>query len=303
MEHPLPETSASSRRRRPIQSALQLTTASVAINALLAAVKITAGVLGHSYALIADGIESATDAFTSAIVWGGFRLALRPPDATHPFGHGKAESLAGFLVSLALLAASILIAAAGINQILHPSGVPHWFTLPILAAVIGIKEFLARRVLHAGTDLHSQSLKGDAWHHRSDALTSIAAFVGITIAIVGGPRFAAADGCAALVACVIVAYNGIRLLGPATNEVLDGAPPRAMQEQVRALARTVEGVRQIEKCRIRKSGLEFLVDIHVMVDGDRTVRYGHDVAHRVKDTLVDSKFGIADVDVHIEPMD
>jgi len=298
---PAAHSSAMDKRRRPLEAALQLTTASVIVNVLFATIKVAAGIVGHSYALIADGIESATDAFTSLVVWSGLRLAMEPPDEDHPFGHGKAESLAAFVVALGLIGASIAIAVQGINEILHPGSVPRWFTLPILAVVVVVKEFLARKVLHAGTHINSQSLKSDAWHHRSDAMTSIAAFIGISIAIMGGPRFAAADGCAALVACLIVAYNGFRLLGPSANEVMDGAPPAATFDQIRALAASVEGVRQIDKCRIRKSGLEYYVDIHVMVDGDQTVRYGHSVAHDVKDKLVQSDLGIADVDVHIEP--
>ena len=306
METPPPSVSTGQEqgwrhRRRRLAEALQLTSVGLLTNVALAAIKLTAGLLGHSYALIADGIESSTDAVTSLIVWGGFRISLLPPDANHPFGHGKVESLSAFVVALGLIAASLVIAVNGVAHILHPGPMPHWFTLPILAAIIALKEYLARRVLSAGTALESQSLQGDAWHHRSDALSSIAAFVGISLTLIGGERFHAADGCAALVAAVIIAVNGFLLVGPAMNEMLDAAPAKSVSEQVRTVAASVAGVREIEKCRIRKSGLDLYVQIHVVVDGNKTVREGHAIAHRVKDALMQSGLSVADVEVHIEP--
>ncbi|MDE1170968.1 MAG: cation diffusion facilitator family transporter [Verrucomicrobium sp.] len=288
-------------KKHGVHRALFLTTLGLLVNAALAAVKITAGVLGHSTALFADGIESSADTLTSLIIWAGFRQSLRPPDASHPFGHGKVESLAGFLVALALLGASLVIAVQGVGQVLHPGPEPHWLTLPVLAIVIVIKEFLARRVLSTGEDLQSRSLHNEAWHHRADALTSIAAFVGISVALLGGPKYVAADGVAALVACVIVAINGLRLLGPSLDDMLDAAPPAALRRKIRELAESVKGVERIEKCRVRKSGLELQVVIHVEVDGQMTVEKGHAIAHDVKDRLIESSLGVAEVDVHIEP--
>ncbi len=287
--------------KRRFHAALGLTSVSVLVNLGLAALKIAVGVVGHSYALIADGIESSADALTSAIVWVGFRQALRPPDDDHPFGHGKAESLAGLAVALALVAAALLIAVHGVQAVIHPGATPKWYTLAVLAFVIPLKAWMARRVHLEGHKLDSSSLKSDAWHHASDAITSVAAFIGISIAIAGGPKFAAADGCAALVAAVVIAINGFHLIAPAFNEVMDGAPPKDIEQTVRVLSEGVAGVRAIEKCRIRKSGLELYVDIHVVVDGAIPVRDGHEIAHAVKDHLVASDLHIADVDVHIEP--
>lgn len=296
---PLPAPSPAKKRR--FHAALELTSVSVGINLALAALKVAVGVVGHSYALVADGIESSADALTSAIVWVGFRQALRPPDDDHPFGHGKAESLAGLAVSLALIAAALLIAVHGVEAVIHPGPTPQWYTLAVLAFVIPLKAWMARRVHAEGSKLDSNSLKSDAWHHASDAITSVAAFIGISIAIAGGPKFAAADGCAALVAAVVIAINGFHLVAPAFNEVMDGAPPKDVEKTVRALAGKVDGVVEIEKCRIRKSGLELYVDIHVIVDGSIPVRDGHAIAHAVKDALVAADLHIADVDVHIEP--
>ncbi|SDU26551.1 cation diffusion facilitator family transporter [Verrucomicrobium sp. GAS474] len=285
-----------------IQNALRLAGLGVVTNLGLAALKIAVGLLGHSYALIADGIESTTDAVTSSVVWIGLRLSLRPADSSHPYGHGKAESLAGLMVALALIAAAVAIAVGGINRIMHPGEhAPKWFVLPVLGLIIVVKELLARRVKSAGETLKSSSLMGEAWHHRSDAMSSLAAFVGVGIAIFGGPTYRSADAIAALAASVIIGINGIALAGPAFNEIMDAAPPEDLIEKTRKLAARVDDVVGIDKCRIRKSGLEYYVDIHVIVDGDASVRTGHRIAHQVKDSLIASDENIVDVDVHIEP--
>src|SRR5678815_6152499 len=161
----------------PIKSGLRLAALGAVLNALLAAGKIFAGVLGHSYALVADGIESSLDVFSSVIVWGGLRVAVKPADAKHPFGHGKAESIAALAVALILFGAAILIAIQSIREILTPHHAPAWFTLVVLLAVVVIKELLYRFSSKTSQRLKSAALKGDAWHHRSDALTSAAAFI------------------------------------------------------------------------------------------------------------------------------
>ena len=273
----------------------------VAVNAALAIVKILAGVFGHSYALIADGIESTSDIVTSLVVWGGLQVAARPPDAKHPYGYGKAESLAGVIAALAILAAAATIAFQSIREIITPHHLPHWSTLVVLAVVVVIKETLARWVGNKGEELGSSALHGDSWHHRSDALTSLAAFVGISIALIGGPGYEPADDWAALAACAVIALSGGRLLWKSGREMLDRAPPDEFEQKVRTLAGGVPGVLAIEKCKIRKSGLEYFVDIHVEVDGDATVREGHAIAHRVRDALTGSPHRIKDALVHIEP--
>jgi cation diffusion facilitator family transporter len=286
-----------------VTTGLRASLLGVAVNAALAIIKIATGVAGHSYALIADGIESSADILSSAIVWSGLRIAGEPPDPAHPYGHGKAESLAGFAVALALLGAAALIAIQAIHNIATPHQLPKWFTLPVLAMVIVAKEILHRRVRRIGRDLGSRALLGDAGHHRADALTSIAAFIGISIALIGGPGYESADDWAALFACVVIFYNGIHLLRQALHDVMDGAVPDELQQRIRTIASKVEGVSGVEKCRIRRSGLGLMMDIHVEVDGDMTVTESHRIAHLVRDTLVDSGLNIADVVVHIEPAD
>jgi len=273
----------------------------VAVNAALATVKILAGFFGNSYALIADGIESTSDIVTSLIVWGGLRVAGAPADDRHPYGYGKAEALAGIVAALALLAAAVVIAIQSIREIFTPHHLPHWSTLLVLLLVVATKEALARWVGGIGAKADSTALKADAWHHRADAITSIAAFIGISIALVGGPGYEPADDWAALVACLIIATSGVHVMLLAVGELLDAAPPKQFEEQVRALATGLEGVRAVEKCRIRKSGTAYFVELHVEVDGKATVQEGHDIGGRVRSTLRNSPLRINDAFIHIEP--
>jgi cation diffusion facilitator family transporter len=274
---------------------------SIGVNLALACVKVFTGIVGSSYALVADGIESAADVASSAVVWGGLRISARPPDRTHPYGHGKAESLAGIVVAVAIVLAAILIAVQSVRGIHEPHRAPEWYTLVVLALVVGIKETMYRRNLRIGRTLNSRALQGDAWHHRSDAITSLAAFVGISVALIGGKGYEAADDWAALLACGIILYNGVRLLRPAVDEVMDAAVSGAVETEIRTIAAKVPGVVEVEKCRVRKSGLGFLMDIHVVVEGGISVREGHRIGHCVKDRLMESHLPIRDVVVHVEP--
>jgi cation diffusion facilitator family transporter len=282
---------------------LKISGSAIAINVFLALIKIITGLVGNSYALIAEGIESSADIFSSLIVWSGLRIALRPPDQNHPYGHGKAESIAGVVVALSLLLAAALIAVQSIREIMTPHHAPEWYTLVVLAGVILVKEVLFRRMFAVGEQMESSALKGDAWHHGSDAITSGAAFIGISIALMGGPGFEAADDWGALLACSVIVFNGLRLLFPALGEVMDEAASDEVVSQVREIASQVAGVVSIEKCRIRKSGLGYLMDIHVTVAAEMTVRRGHEIGHRVKDALESSSLPVSDVIIHIEPDD
>ncbi|MBA2434435.1 MAG: cation transporter [Chthoniobacterales bacterium] len=284
-----------------LQSGARVALVGMAANVVLATAKILAGALGHSYVLIADGIESALDIAGSAIIWGGLKFAARPPDETHPYGHGKAEPVAAILVSLGVLAAAVVIAARSVQEIFQPHHPPAPFTLIVLIVVVIVKELLFRTVNRLGRDAESTAIQTDAWHHRTDAMTSIAAFIGISIALLGGPRWQSADAWAALFACVLIAANGWRLFYPALHEVLDTAPRGEIVGLVRAAAEAVPGVSGIDKCFVRKMGLEFYVDLHVAVDERISVRAGHELAHAVKDAVKHTNPRIADVLVHIEP--
>lgn len=284
-----------------IESGLKISGSAIVVNVILASVKIITGIVGNSYALIADGIESTMDIFSSLIVWGSLRISIKPPDKEHPYGHGKAESLAGAVVAISLLIASGIIAIQSIREIQKPHHAPEWYTLLVLSAIILVKEILFRKMTLIGEALESSALKNDAWHHRSDALTSVAAFVGISVALIGGEGYEVADDWAALLACGVIVYNGVRLLVPALNEIMDGAAPEQVESEIRKIASGVTGVLEIEKCRIRKSGLGLLMDIHVVVEGDISVREGHEIGHQVKSRLLESKLQITDVTIHVEP--
>ncbi len=279
----------------------QSTLIGMAVNVGLMIVKGLAGWFGNSYALIADALESATDLVTSFFVWLGLRTAAQKPDANHPYGHGKAEPLAAILVALALCAAAGLIAVQSIENIRTPHEIPAPFTLAVLAGVVIIKEVLFRKVTKVGEEVASNAVKADAWHHRSDAITSLTAFIGISIALIGGPGYESADDWAALFASGIIVFNAYLIFRPAFGEIMDEAPPGEWKKEIEQIARAVPGVLGTEKCFVRKMGFEFFVDLHVEVSGDLTVREGHDIAHAVKAAIQREKPYVYDVLVHIEP--
>jgi cation diffusion facilitator family transporter len=284
-----------------INRGLKTTLVGIIASALLAAIKIFTGIVGNSYALIADGIESLTDIFTSSIVLTGLYFASKPADENHPYGHGKAEPFAGVAVSLGIFVAAIIIIVQSLYEIITPHHAPASFTLIVLVLVIVIKESLFRFVIKVGTSVNSIAVKSDAWHHRSDAITSAAAFIGISIALIGGEGYESADDFAALFASVIIIINAYRIFKPALFELLDTAPPTQVVQKVRGVAGKVENVMGIDKCFVRKMGFDYFVDIHVLVDANLPVFKGHEIAHKVKDELMKEYSNISDVLVHIEP--
>ncbi len=284
-----------------LQSGLRASALGIVVNSLLATTKVLAGVLGNSYALIADGIESTADIFSSLIVWGGLRISSIPADEDHPYGHGKAESMAALVVSLALIAAAIGIAVQSVREIRTPHHAPHVLTLVVLLAVVVIKETLFRKVLRTSDAIQSTALRADAWHHRSDAITSAMAFVGISVALIGGKGYESADDYAALAACGIIFWNGVTLLRPAVDEMMDASPKPDLVLEIRGAAAAVPDVHGIGRCRVRKSGTELFVDIHIKIPGEWTVHRGHELAHAVEDTLRHAFPNIRFVSVHVEP--
>ncbi|RXK53905.1 cation transporter [Oleiharenicola lentus] len=275
----------------------------IGLNLVLAAAKFAGGILGNTYALIADGAESLLDILTSLLVWTGFRVAAQPPDADHPYGHGKAEALAALAVAVFIFLMAGWVGWHAVREIMTPHHGPAWWTLLLLAGVIVVKWLFSRRLGAAGERTGSTALGAEALHHWTDAMTSAAAFVGIAIALIGGKGWETADDWAALFACVIIGFNGAGMLTKALGDVMDSAVPQKFEGEVRTLALAVPGVQALDKVRVRKSGLSHLVDIQVRVDGGLTVREGHDIAHAVKDALIASAaHAISDVTVHVEPM-
>ena len=275
----------------------------IVINIILALTKGIAGVLGNSYALVADAIESTSDIITSGIVAFGFRMAGKPADENHPYGHGKFEPLSAALVALVLFGAAILIAAESVKEILTPHHSPAPFTLAVLVIVIIVKETLFRSVLKASESISSTALTTDAWHHRADAITSLAAFVGISIALIGGEGYESADDFAALIAAMVIAINAIQLLRPALLELIDTAPNPELIADIRAAARGVAGVLGTHKCQVRKVGLDYFVDLDVLCNPDSTIREGHEIAHNVGEQIHASFPQVRKVLVHVEPAD
>ncbi|MDH3267253.1 MAG: cation diffusion facilitator family transporter [Ignavibacteria bacterium] len=284
-----------------ITKGVRTTFIGIIVSAFLAAIKIFTGIVGNSYALIADGIESLTDIFTSSIVLTGLYFASKPADENHPYGHGKAEPFAGVAVSLGIFIAAMIIVVQSIHEIITPHHAPASFTLIVLVLVIVTKETLFRFVIKVGTSVNSIAVKSDAWHHRSDAITSAAAFIGISISLLGGKGYESADDFAALFASVIIIINAYRIFKPALFELLDTAPPTQVIQNVRDVADQVENVMGIDKCFVRKMGFDYFVDIHVLVDANLPVHKGHEIAHIVKDQLMKEYSNISDVLVHIEP--
>lgn len=284
-----------------IKRGLKTTFIGIIASLVLAAVKIFTGIIGNSYALIADGIESLTDIFTSSIVLTGLYIASKPADENHPYGHGKAEPFAGIAVSFGIFIAAMVIVVQSVYEIITPHHAPAPFTLIVLVIVIIIKEALFRFVIKVGTTVNSIAVKSDAWHHRSDAITSAAAFIGISIALIGGEGYESADDFAALFASVIIIFNAYKIFKPALFELLDTAPPVKTIQKVRDVAVKVENVMGIDKCYVRKMGFDYFVDIHVLVDANLPVFKGHEIAHKVKDELMKEYSNISDVLVHIEP--
>ena len=282
-------------------SNIRLTQKGLLINAGLVVVKLVAGIVGHSGALVADGVESTADIFSSIIVWKGLKVAGRSADDAYHFGYGKAESVAAAVVSLMLLGAAIGIAIVSIREILTPHLLPAPWTLGVLAVVIVVKEILYRRVVRAGRESGSLVVTADAWHHRADAITSAAAFIGIGIATVGGPGWEPADDYAALLAAAIIAINGINMLRPAIADLMDRAPEGEMLVQVGKIAMGVEDVRAIEKLKARKTGTGYLLDMHVQADAGMSLHDAHILSGKVKSAIRREIPSVAGVLIHMEP--
>lgn len=280
--------------------AARLSLAGLLVNAGLAMVKLISGLVGHSYALVADAVESMADICGSIIVWHGVQIAAQPPDDEHPYGHGKAEPLAALIVGLMLVGAAVGIAIEAVREILAPHHLPAPFTLGVLIGVVIIKETMFRIVLRTGKEIDNRAVLADAWHHRSDAITSVAAGIGISVALIGGEPYAPADDWAALLASGVIFYNACRLILPTFNELMD-AEPTVMIERIRLVAEQVPGVGNVEKIYARKCGMRYWVDMHMGVSPEMSVHRAHEIAHDVKDQVRGSIPQIHDVLIHIEP--
>jgi cation diffusion facilitator family transporter len=283
------------------QKAIKATYFSIIGNTILAIIKGLAGIFGNSYALVADAIESTTDIFASFLVLFGIKYSNRPADENHPYGHGRAEPLITFLVVGFLITSATIIGYESIINIQTPHKLPKPWTLFVLGAIIIWKEYSFRLVMKRAKETNSSSLKADAWHHRSDALTSVAAFVGISIALFLGKGYEAADDWAALFASAFILYNSYLIFRPALGEIMDEHLYDDLVAEIRQVSQQVDGIIDTEKCFIRKAGMKFHVDLHARVNGKITVTEGHDLSHKLKDTLREKIPVLGNVLIHIEP--
>ena len=273
------------------------------INALLAIAKLLAGILGHSYALVADAIESTSDVLASLIVYGGLRLATRSATEEYPFGFARAEQVAAAVVGVMLIGAGIGISIEAVREIRTPHHAPAPFTLVVLVLVIAIKEVLFRYVRRASGELESRAIAADAWHHRSDAITSAAAFVGISIALIKGPGWEAADDYAALVASGILLINGISIIRPAIADLMDRAPSADLIGRVTAIAEQVPDVKLVEKVMIRKAGVGYFVDLHVQASPSMSLQDAHILSGKVKSAIRAAEPHVLGALIHMEPFE
>jgi cation diffusion facilitator family transporter len=283
------------------QTAIKATYFSIVGNTCLAIIKGLAGFFGNSYALIADAIESTTDIFASFLVLFGIKYSNKPADKNHPYGHGRAEPLITFLVVGFLITSATIIAYESIINIGTPHQLPKPWTLIILGAIIIWKEYSFRLVMKRSIQTNSSSLRADAWHHRSDAITSVAAFLGISIALILGNGYESADDWAALFASGFILYNSYQIFRPALGEIMDEHLYDDLIEQIRIVSLQVDGIIDTEKCFIRKAGMQYHVDLHAIVDSNITVKEGHDLAHKLKDTLREKIPELGHVLIHVEP--
>jgi cation diffusion facilitator family transporter len=283
------------------ETAIKATYFSIIGNTSLAFIKGLAGFFGNSYALVADAIESTTDIFASFLVLFGIKYSNRPADENHPYGHGRAEPLITFLVVGFLITSATIIAYESIQNIGTPHDLPKAWTLIVLALIIGWKEYSFQTVMKKSIITNSSSLKADAWHHRSDAITSVAAFIGISIALILGKGYESADDWAALFASVFILYNSYMIFRPALGEIMDEHRYDDLVENIRQESLKVEGIIGTEKCFIRKAGMKYHVDLHAIVDANISVKEGHDLAHKLKDTLRSQILELGHVLIHVEP--
>jgi cation diffusion facilitator family transporter len=295
--HPL----AAAPPKTPAEEGMRVTLVAVVVNGVLAVGQATVGLFGNSYALLADGLESLGDIFGSLIVWSGLRIAARPPDDDHPYGHGKAEPLAALIVAVGLGISCLAIGVQSIRRLLDPGTAPAAYTLIALAVAILGKGGLGVLLSRAADRIGSSAIKADAHHHYSHMLTSAAAMVGVGLAVVGGPRFITADAWAALLVAAVIGYNSVRVGRPALAEVMDAAPEPEIEAAVRQSASQVGGVERLTGCAVRKMGFDYYVDLHVAVEGSISVREGHSIAEAVEARICSDFPRVREVLVHVDP--
>lgn len=275
----------------------------IVLNGVLGTAKLLAGLLGHSYAMVADACESFSDVMSSCVTLYGLRIAAEPADQTHPAGHGRAETLASAVTALVLTVVGTLIFWHAWDSLYEPRQAPNPLTLLVLVPVILLKEWMFRWMRERGKQIGSLALLAEAWHQRSDAVTSVAALSGIAMTWIGGPAWVHADSWAAMFASLWLIGTGLWLLGPTLHELMEGSVDPALVEFIRETSQSCEGIQGIDKVWVRKLGMRLMVDLHIEVEPDISVQEGHRLAHEVKAKLQRELPQVRDVMVHVEPFD
>jgi cation diffusion facilitator family transporter len=274
---------------------------SVAASGVLALANIASGLLAGSTAVVAAGLEFAGDVLASLIVFLGMVIASRPPDANHPYGHGRFEILAGLLVGLILVLGGCGIAFRALEKVSEVHAPPaRGAVYPLIAAIV-IKAVLATLKFRTGRGISSAALVADAWNDAVDILSAMVALIALALSVHNPAEFLAADHYGGFAVGVIVILTGFRVVRDASMELTDTMPSNAVLENIRRFALEVPGVEGVEKCFARKTGFKYHVDIHIEVDPSLTVATSHDIATDVRQHLRRRAPTVADVLVHIEP--
>ncbi len=281
--------------------AVRITLVGLRVNLGLTAVKFGVGLVTGSMALVADGVHSLSDLVTDLVVLGGLRISRRPADSSHAYGHGKFETLATAVVALALFGAGGWIAGeAAVALAQGAVSVPGAAVAGVAAVSVVAKEWLFRATRQAARELRSSSLEANAWHHRSDALSSVAVLVGGITASLG---FVQGDQVAAIAVAILIAWAAVGILRGALYELAEGALPPEDQLKVTQAIASVAGVRSWHKLRTRSSGRGAFVDVHIQVDPEMSVADSHAIASEVEEAVRQALGRAASVVVHVEPED
>jgi cation diffusion facilitator family transporter len=271
------------------------------VNLALGVVKLVGGIIGGSFALISDAVNSLGDSLSSCVVLGALWYAQRPADEGHPYGHTRAEAVAASNVALLIIISALIVGWQAMTRLTVIHDVPPIWTLWIAGVNVVIKEGLYRYNSRVGKRIGSTAIIANAWDHRADALCSLAVFVGLGVVRWGGSAYIWADEAAALFVVAAILWSAVKLFRTSTSELLDPQADAKLVQRIRQAAVQVPGVQQVEKLWVRKSGLEYLADIHIKVNAQLTVDEGHRIGHLVKDRLLEDFESLRAVLVHLEP--